>query len=166
MEATGLAKSSAVCCAPESNAWKLSMRRIARAPPGGGGSRGRKLPLSNRPRSLAAQDAAGAPSPRHCLRQLLVAVDVQNPLLGPRGATRVYGPQKGLRSRDFVCAERCLGRLAKVVKKDFGRDLARAPGAGAAGGLGFGLLAFLSAQLEPGFDLFARQAAVERHLQI
>jgi glycerate kinase len=105
-----------------------------------------------------------APSPRHCLRQLLVAVDVQNPLLGPRGATRVYGPQKGLRSRDFVCAERCLGRLAKVVKKDFGRDLARAPGAGAAGGLGFGLLAFLSAQLEPGFDLFARQAAVERHL--
>lgn len=105
-----------------------------------------------------------APSPRRCLRQLLVAVDVQNPLLGTRGATRVYGPQKGLRSGDFVRAERCLGRLAKVVKKDFGRDLARAPGAGAAGGLGFGLLAFLGAQLEPGFDLFARQAAVERHL--
>src|ERR1017187_5897132 len=105
-----------------------------------------------------------ASSPRRCLRQLLVAVDVQNPLLGPRGATRVYGPQKGLRSRDFVRAERCLGQLAKVVKKDFGRDLARTPGAGAAGGLGFGLLAFLGAQLEPGFDLFARQAAVERHL--
>jgi glycerate kinase len=105
-----------------------------------------------------------APSPRRCLRQLLVAVDVQNPLLGPRGATRVYGPQKGLCSRDFVRAERCLRRLAKVVKKDFGRDLARTPGAGAAGGLGFGLLAFLGAQLEPGFDLFARQAAVERHL--
>jgi glycerate 2-kinase len=91
-------------------------------------------------------------------------VDVQNLLLGPRGATRVYGPQKGLRSRDFVRAERCLGRLAKVVKQDFGHDLARTPGAGAAGGLGFGLLAFLGAQLEPGFDLFARQAAVGRHL--
>ena len=62
-------------------------------------------------------------------------------------------------------AERCLGQLAKVVKNDFGRDLARTPGAGAAGGLGFGLLAFLGAQLEPGFDLFARQAAVERHLR-
>jgi glycerate kinase len=105
-----------------------------------------------------------APSPRRCLRRLLVAVDVQNPLLGTRGATRVYGPQKGLRSRDFGRAECCLRRLAKVVKKDFGRDLARAPGAGAAGGLGFGLLAFLGAQLEPGFDLFARHAAVERHL--
>ena len=104
------------------------------------------------------------PSPRRTLRQLLVAVDVQNPLLGPRGATRVYGPQKGLRSRDFMHAERCLSRLAKVVKKDFGRDLARTPGAGAAGGLGFGLRAFLGAQLEPGFDLFARQATVERHL--
>jgi glycerate kinase len=106
-----------------------------------------------------------APSPRRRLRRVQVAVDVQNQLLGPRGATRIYGPQKGLRSRDFVRAERCLGRLAKVVKKDFGRDLARIPGAGAAGGLGFGLLAFLGAQLEPGFDLFARQAAVERHLQ-
>jgi glycerate kinase len=107
-----------------------------------------------------------APSPRYFMRRLLVAVDVQNRLLGPRGATWVYGPQKGLRSRDFVRAERCLGRLAMVVKKDFGRDLARAPGAGAAGGLGFGLLAFLGARLEPGFDLFARQAAVERHLRL
>jgi len=106
------------------------------------------------------------PSPRRCLHQLLVAVDVQNPLLGTRGATRVYGPQKGLRSRDFARAERCLRQLTKVVKKDFGHDLARAPGAGAAGGLGFGLLAFLGAQLEPGFDLFARQAAVERHLRL
>ncbi len=106
-----------------------------------------------------------APAPRRCLRQLLVAVDVQNPLLGTRGATRVYGPQKGLRSRDFVRAECCLRRLAKVVKKDFGRDPARAPGAGAAGGLGFGLLAFLGAQLESGYDLFARQAKLNRHLR-
>jgi glycerate kinase len=68
------------------------------------------------------------PAPRRSLHQLLVAVDVQNPLLGTRGATRIYGPQKGLRSRDFVRAECCLRRLAKVVKKDFGRDLARAPG--------------------------------------
>ncbi|MGA2241383.1 MAG: glycerate kinase [Verrucomicrobiota bacterium] len=106
-----------------------------------------------------------APSPRRRLRRVLVAVDVQNLLLGPRGATRVYGPQKGLRSGDFVRAERCLRQLAEVIKKDFGRDLARIPGAGGAGGLGFGLLAFLGAQLEPGFDLFARQAAVERHLR-
>jgi len=106
-----------------------------------------------------------APSPRRRLRRLLVAVDVQNPLLGPRGATRIYGPQKGLCPGDFARAERCLRQLAKVIKKDFGHKLARVPGAGAAGGLGFGLLAFLDAQLEPGFDLFAHQAAVEQHLQ-
>ena len=90
---------------------------------------------------------------------VLVATDVQNPLLGPRGATRVYGPQKGLRPQDFALAERCLGRLAQVVQRQFGRDFARVPGAGAAGGLGFGLLAFLGAELKPGFELFARQAA-------
>ncbi len=106
-----------------------------------------------------------APSPRRYLRRVTVAVDVQNPLLGLRGSTRVYGPQKGLQPKDFAHAECCLNRLAKVVKKNFGRDVARMPGAGAAGGLGFGLLVFLDGQLEPGFDLFARQAAVERHLQ-
>lgn len=105
------------------------------------------------------------PLSRNFLSQLLVAVDVQNPLLGPRGATRVYGPQKGLRPRDFDRAERCLRRLARVVKKDFGRDLARMPGAGAAGGLGFGLLAFLGARLESGFDLFARRAGLDRRLR-
>ena len=79
-----------------------------------------------------------------------VAVDVQNPLLGPRGATRVYGPQKGLRPDDFDLAERCLGQLASVMAREFKRDFAQAPGAGAAGGLGFGLLAFLGARLEIG----------------
>jgi glycerate kinase len=104
-------------------------------------------------------------SSRRGLSRLLVAVDVQNPLLGPRGATRVYGPQKGVRPRDFAQAERCLGRLATVVRKEFGRDPARAPGTGAAGGLGFGLRTFLGAQLESGFDLFARQAMLERRLR-
>jgi glycerate kinase len=92
-------------------------------------------------------------------------VDVQNPLLGVSGATRVYGPQKGLRAQDFELAEKCLARLARVWKRDFGKDLSRVPGAGAAGGLGFGLLAFLGARLAPGFDLFARQAGLERRLR-
>jgi glycerate 2-kinase len=95
----------------------------------------------------------------------IVATDVQNRLLGARGATRVYGPQKGLRPQDFALAERCLGRLARVVRRQFGRDFAREPGAGAAGGLGFGLMAFLGAELDPGFDLFARHAALARCLR-
>jgi glycerate kinase len=96
---------------------------------------------------------------------VVAATDVQNRLLGQRGATRVYGPQKGLRARDFALAERCLGRLARVVKQQFGDDYARVPGSGAAGGLGFGLLAFLGAELAPGFDLFARQAELEKRLR-
>ena len=99
------------------------------------------------------------------LVKVIVAVDVQNKFLGARGATRVYGPQKGIRPGDFELAERCLGQLASVMKRQFGRDFARVPGTGAAGGLGFGLLAFQGATLEPGFDLFAKLAKLERRLR-
>ena len=75
------------------------------------------------------------------------------------------GRRKVCGTQDFALAERCLGRLAQVVRRQFGRDFARVPGAGAAGGLGFGLLAFLGAELRPGFDLFARQAALARRLR-
>jgi glycerate 2-kinase len=106
-----------------------------------------------------------APRRRRWFKELLVAVDVQNPLLGPRGATRVYGPQKGLRQQDFKRAESGLSQLARVVRQTFSRDFAAEPGAGAAGGLGFGLRVFLGARLVPGFDWFARQSALERHLR-
>ena len=106
------------------------------------------------------------PPPSRCWpRQIVVAVDVQNPLLGPRGASRIYGPQKGLRQEDFKLAEACLRRLAKVVAAETGHDGSRTPGAGAAGGLGFGLPAFLGARLEPGFELYAQQAALNRRLR-
>jgi glycerate kinase len=105
------------------------------------------------------------PQRRRWFTSFVVATDVQNRLLGRKGATRIYGPQKGLRPQDFALAERCLSRLARVAKAQLGRDFAREPGAGAAGGLGFGLLAFLGVELQPGFDLFARQAALERRLR-
>jgi glycerate kinase len=105
------------------------------------------------------------PRSRLRLGELLVAVDVRNPLLGPRGASRVYGPQKGLRSKDLPLAERCLKRLAKVVHDELGRDLVRIPGAGAAGGLGFGLATFLGARLIPGFDLFAKLSHLDKRLR-
>lgn len=97
--------------------------------------------------------------------ELVVAVDVQNPLLGPRGATRIYGPQKGLQPDEFAIAERCLRRLANVVRTALGVDCAREPGAGAAGGLGFGLRAFPGAGFEPGFALFAHHAQLDRRLR-
>jgi glycerate 2-kinase len=106
-----------------------------------------------------------APKHRGGSGDLIVAVDVKNPLLGIHGATRIYGPQKGLRAGDFELAESCLRRLAAVFQKQFGRDFKRVAGAGAAGGLGFGLQAFLGARAEPGFDLFARLAKLAGRLR-
>ena len=102
------------------------------------------------------------PSNRACVGDLFIAVDVQNPLLGPRGATRIYGPQKGIRSSDVKNAEKALRRLAHVVQRTEGKSLHLVPGAGAAGGLGFGFLAFVGGRLESGFDLFADEAHLER----
>jgi glycerate kinase len=96
--------------------------------------------------------------------EILVAVDVQNPLLGSAGCTRVYGPQKGLREEDFDLAERCLGRLADVMESQSGCRVAKEPGTGAAGGLGFGLCSFLGARLVPGFGLFAEHTGLKARL--
>ena len=87
---------------------------------------------------------------------LIVAVDVRNPLLGPAGCSRVYGPQKGL--KEFELAERCLGQLATVLHEQLGLAHATTAGAGAAGGLGFGLLSFLGGRVESGLEIFARYA--------
>jgi glycerate 2-kinase len=97
--------------------------------------------------------------------EMLVAVDVQNVLLGPSGCSRVYGPQKGLRPADFPAAESCLARLAETVSRDLCPDLHLEPGTGAAGGLGFGLRAFGGARLEPGFDLYANMARLRERLE-
>jgi glycerate kinase len=114
---------------------------------------------------LATLAEIRAPTVRGRRPRLVAAVDVTNPLSGARGATRTYGPQKGLRAADLKLAERCLARLALVFKKQFGRDVSRIAGAGAAGGLGFGLLAFCGATIEPGFSLVARESRLDKRLR-
>jgi glycerate kinase len=104
------------------------------------------------------------PEKRAVPARIEVAVDVRNPLLGAQGCTRIYGPQKGLRPAEFATAERNLRQLASIMRDQLGRDLAREPGAGAAGGLGFGLAAFANARLVPGFDLVARCTDLDRQL--
>jgi len=89
------------------------------------------------------------------LPPITIACDVRNPLLGLRGATRVYGPQKGLRPEDADMLESGHRHVTTLVKKHLGVDYAETPGAGAAGGLGFGLLAFCDAALQSGFDCIA-----------
>ena len=98
--------------------------------------------------------------------QIIGGVDVRSTLLGPTGATAVFGPQKGLvTSADQELAEAGLRRLADVVAATFGVDHAKTPGAGAAGGLGFGLLAFCGAELRPGFDVVAEAVHLEEAIQ-
>jgi len=103
------------------------------------------------------------PDQTSLFEEFQVAVDVRNPLLGPEGCSRIYGPQKGL--TEFELAERCLGQLSAVLEKQLQLRHADEPGAGAAGGLGFGLRSFAGARLEPGFELFARFARIEERLR-
>jgi glycerate 2-kinase len=79
--------------------------------------------------------------------------DVDNPLCGPTGASAVFGPQKGASRDDVVVLDRALAHLAAVAARDLGIDRSKEPGAGAAGGVGFGLLAFLGARLRAGIEV-------------
>jgi len=94
-------------------------------------------------------------------RRIIAAVDVKNPLLGENGATQVFGPQKGASKSDLDNLERALTRLADVVATEFGFDYRDEAGAGAAGGLGFGLLSFCDATIRPGFQVVAEAVGLE-----
>ncbi len=90
--------------------------------------------------------------------------DVTNPLLGPLGATHVFGPQKGLKPDDAQRLEDAVCNLASVVERDLGVGVRERPGAGAAGGLGFGLMAFCGAALRSGFDEIAELTGLEERV--
>ncbi len=96
---------------------------------------------------------------------LIIAVDVDNLLLGERGASRIYGPQKGLREVDFPKAEACLRRLAEVMAALIGEDFSLHAGTGAAGGLGFGLKAFCGGSFESGGEIFAKLSRLKQRIQ-
>lgn len=85
--------------------------------------------------------------------EIVVACDVDNPLCGPRGASAVFGPQKGATPEAVEELDRALARFALCAKAATGRDVATLPGAGAAGGLGAGLLLFTHAKLRPGVEI-------------
>jgi glycerate 2-kinase len=93
------------------------------------------------------------------------AVDVKNPLLGKHGATRTFGPQKGATPEQIEILERALTRLADVIERDLGCDFRETPGAGAAGGLGFGLKSFCHAELKRGFDVVAAAVGLEHKIR-
>ncbi len=93
-----------------------------------------------------------------------VACDVQNPLAGETGAAHVYGPQKGATPEMVLALDANLAHFAEIVARDLGVRIADMPGAGAAGGLGGGLVAFLGAHLRPGFDIVADIVRLDERL--
>ena len=90
---------------------------------------------------------------------------MRNPLLGENGATRVFGPQKGASKDELNVLEEALTRLADVVADEFRFDYRDKPGAGAAGGLGFGLMSFCRATIRPGFDVVAEAVGLESKMK-
>src|SRR6266550_1314080 len=96
--------------------------------------------------------------------EIQVACDVTNPLTGPRGASAVYGPQKGADPDTVGLLDRALDHFAEVIERDLGKRVADVPGAGAAGGTGAGMIAFLDAVLEPGAPLVVGASGFDRHL--
>ena len=98
------------------------------------------------------------------LPEIIAACDVQNPLLGPRGTARVFAPQKGADETAIAALEMHLTNLADVVADDLGIDYRETPGAGAAGGIGFGLLSFCGARMRGGFDVVAEVTHIEQRI--
>jgi glycerate kinase len=105
------------------------------------------------------------PPLQHVLPKIIAAVDVKNPLLGENGATRVFGSQKGASKSELDNLEHALIRFADVVATEFGFDYRDQAGAGAAGGLGFGLLSFCGATIRPGFEVVAEAVGLEQKMQ-
>jgi glycerate kinase len=117
----------------------------------GGGALGR----------LASVDVSGI-DPRLKDTKIFVASDVTNPLCGERGASHVFGPQKGATPEMVQTLDANLAHYAAVLKEQLSKDLIDFPGAGAAGGLGAGLLAFTNAELRRGIELVIDFTGLER----
>jgi glycerate kinase len=119
----------------------------------GGGELGR-LNRIERPSSMSRLSAV----------EVAVACDVTNPLCGPQGASAVYGPQKGASPEMVARLDANLEHFAQVVHRDLGLDIRDQPGAGAAGGLGAGLVAFARGRLQKGVDLVIEAVKLKERL--
>ncbi|WP_202710766.1 glycerate kinase [Sporosalibacterium faouarense] len=91
----------------------------------------------------------------------VIACDVDNPLCGPKGASYVYGPQKGANEEMVLELDKGLNHLGDIISRELSINIKNEPGAGAAGGLGGGMMAFLNAQLKSGIDLVMKNMKLE-----
>ena len=126
---------------------------------------GQDLPLGGAPLARLHRIDMSGLDPRATQSQFSVACDVNNPLTGPEGASAVYGPQKGATPEMVVQLDANLMHVAEVVRQDIGVEINDVPGAGAAGGLGGGLIAFLNANLRTGVDIVLDTVRLDQHLE-
>ena len=103
--------------------------------------------------------------PQASAAEILVACDVDNPLCGPKGASAVYGPQKGADPDMVQKLDKNLEHFSRLISSQLAKDVALIPGSGAAGGLGAGLIAFLDATLMKGFDMVAGMTGLEEKIK-
>ena len=103
--------------------------------------------------------------PRIAKTKIVVACDVENPLCGKKGASHVFGPQKGATVKMVEQLDKNLKHFGKLLKRDLKKDVIRTAGAGAAGGLGAGLLAFTNATLESGIDIVLSATKLEKFIK-
>jgi glycerate kinase len=126
---------------------------------------GRELPPGGGPLvALDRIDITGL-DPRVRQAEAVAATDVRNPLCGPEGASIVYGPQKGASPDVARELDAVLSHYAQIVERDLGVSIRDIPGAGAAGGLGAGLIAFLGAEVRSGFDIVAETVRLRERLR-
>ena len=102
--------------------------------------------------------------PRLAQARIFAACDVTNPLTGPTGAAAIFGPQKGATPEQVRQLDAGLARLAAIIRRDLGVDVENMPGAGAAGGLGAGLVAFVDAKIQRGVEIVAQAVHLGRRL--
>ncbi len=103
--------------------------------------------------------------PRWKQVEVLVASDVDNPVLGERGAAAVFGPQKGATVQQVPALDDNMRHFFTLVRDQLGQDVLNVPGSGAAGALAGGLMAFLDARIESGIDLLLRYSGFAGHLR-
>lgn len=113
---------------------------------------------------LARIDLSGR-HPGLARSRLVVLTDVANPLLGPQGASVVFAPQKGADEHTVQALEAAMRHLSQVARTQLGIELDTLPGAGAAGGLAYGLCAFCNASLKPGFQAVAEALHLEQRVR-
>jgi glycerate kinase len=127
-------------------------------------ARGRDLQRGGAALAQVARIDASGFDPAWRSVSVMVACDVTNPLTGPQGASYIYGPQKGADEKAVRELDQALAHLAEIIERELGKQVGDVPGAGAAGGAGAGLIAFLNARLVPGAPLVVDASGFEKAL--